>query len=141
MMIGRGDMTPPARFRRSSRLRLPTEFQCCFTQGTRVNGRCFRLHLLPAPSMRLGLAVSRKVDPEAVGRNRIKRVAREFFRTQPPLPTLSDCVLVAKPEARAASNAELRADLARLWQRAGALKPVAVAGTMRDSSPPASTGA
>ena len=30
---------------------------------------------------RLGLAVSRKVDPHAVGRNRIKRVLRAEFRT------------------------------------------------------------
>ena len=90
--------------------------------------------------MRLGLAVSRKVDPNAVGRNRIKRAAREFFRTMPPLPTPADCVLVAKPEAAKASAAELRADLLQLWRRASALKPTALAGTMRDaSSPPAST--
>ncbi|PSD31919.1 hypothetical protein C7E12_01740, partial [Stenotrophomonas maltophilia] len=29
---------------------------------------------------RLGLAVSRKVDPNAVGRNRIKRVLRDILR-------------------------------------------------------------
>lgn len=134
-------MAPSARFRRSDRLRQPPEFQLCFAQGIRVNGRCFRLHLLPAPSMRLGLAVSRKVDPDAVGRNRIKRVAREFFRSQPALPTAADCVLVAKPEARAASNTELRSDLAQLWRRAAALKPTPAAGTMRDSAPPDTTGA
>ena len=130
----------PARFRRSARLRLPTEFQRCFAQGLRVNGRCFRLHLLASDTMRLGLAVSRKVDPDAVGRNRIKRSAREFFRTTPALPTPADCVLVAKPEAAKASTAELRADLVVLWRRAAALKPTAPAGTMRDASfPPAST--
>jgi ribonuclease P protein component len=129
-------VTHQARFRRSARLRLPTEFQRCFTQGERVNGRYFRMHLLRADSMRLGLAVSRKVDPDAVGRNRIKRVAREFFRTTPPLPQPGDCVLVAKPEAARASTEQLRADLAQLWRRAAALKPTAAAGTMRDASPP-----
>lgn len=134
-------MAPTARFRRSHRLRLPSEFQRCFTQGVRVNGRCFRLHLLPAPAMRLGLAVSRKVDPAAVGRNRIKRAAREFFRQQAPLPVPADCVLVARPEAARASHAELHADLAQLWRRAAALKPASMVGTMRDSSPSDPPGA
>lgn len=134
--FGRVAVTHQARFRRSARLRLPTEFQRCFTHGERVNGRYFRLHVLRAESMRLGLAVSRKVDPNAVGRNRIKRVAREFFRTTPALPQPGDCVLVAKPEAARANAAELRADLAQLWRKASALKHTAAAGTMRDASPP-----
>ena len=57
---GRVDMTHEARFRRRNRLRLPTEFQRCFTQGTRVNGRYFRMHVLASDHSRLGLAVSRR---------------------------------------------------------------------------------
>lgn len=131
-------VNPPrdAPHRRSQRLRLPAEFERCFTLGQRLHGRCFRLHFLPAERARLGLAVSRKVDPNAVGRNRIKRVARESFRlgrtTLPP----GDCVLVAKREACDASAAALREDLAQLWQRLRALKPTAAAGTMRDAPAP-----
>lgn len=130
------------RHRRSDVLRLPPEFQLCFTQGQRVNGRFFRLHVLPAAKPRLGLAVSRKVDKRAVGRNRIKRVARETFRTSRAAIPLADLVLVAKREAATATNDELREDLAHLWRRARALKPLPPAGTMRDAAepPPAARG-
>jgi ribonuclease P protein component len=131
-------VNPPrdAPHRRSQRLRLPAEFERCFTLGERLHGRCFRLHFLPAPAARLGLAVSRKVDPHAVGRNRIKRVAREAFRLARRGLPCGDCVLVAKREAAAATPAELRADLEQLWQRMRALKPTAAAGTMRDAPAP-----
>ncbi len=133
-------MPNEARFRRSDRLRKPEEFQHCFTQGLRVSGRCFRLHVSFTHAPRLGLAVSRKVDTKAVIRNRIKRVARDSFRlVRAELPT-ADFVLVAKREAASATTAELRADLDSLWRRAAALKPTALAGTMRDASaPPASS--
>jgi ribonuclease P protein component len=128
-----------ARFRRSDRLRQPKEFQHCFTHGVRVNGRCFRLHVVFATAPRLGLAVSRKVDTSAVVRNRIKRVTRESFRQQRADLPAADFVFVAKREAASATAAELRADLASLWRRATALKPTAVPGTMRDAPvPPAS---
>ena len=132
---------PTLRLRRSDVLRLPPEFQRCFTHGQRVNGRFFRLHVLHAGHPRLGLAVSRKVDPNAVGRNRIKRTAREAFRTSRHAMPCAEFVLVDKREAATATNAELRDDLAHLWRRAGALKPLPPAGTMRDApEPPAAAG-
>ena len=124
------------RLRRSDVLRLPPEFERCFTQGQRVSGRFFRLHVLHAGHPRLGLAVSRKVDTRAVGRNRIKRTAREAFRTSRHLLPCAELVLVAKREAAAATNADLREDLAQLWRRAAALKPLPPAGTMRDAPEP-----
>jgi ribonuclease P protein component len=125
------------RLRRSRRLRLPAHFQRCFALGERVSGRCFRLHFLAAEAPRLGLAVSRKVDPRAVVRNRIKRIAREAFRVECDRLPPGDCVLVAQRAAALASADELRHDLERLWQRLRALKPRAPAGTMRDASAPA----
>jgi len=127
---------PTLRHRRSDVLRQPSEFQDVFTQGQRVNGRFFRLHVLPAERPRLGLAVSRKVDTRAVQRNRIKRVARESFRTSRELVPAADLVLVALRQAASAPNDELRAELDKLWRRAAALKPPAPAGTMRDAVPP-----
>lgn len=135
-MADRANNAPDVRFRRSQRLRQPAEFQHCFTQGQRVNGRYFRLHAVPAERPRLGLAVSRKVDTRAVVRNRIKRVARESFRrSSHALPPL-DCVLVARREAAEAAPDALRNDLEHLWRRARALKPADAAGTMRDAPPP-----
>ncbi len=136
-------VNPPvdARFRRTDRVRLPQDFQRCFTHGSRVHGRCFRLHVFFADAPRLGLAVSRKVDTKAVVRNRIKRTARESFRVHRLQLPSADCVLVAKREAASATPADLRADLVELWRRAAALKPTVAAGTMRDASvSPASRG-
>ena len=126
-------MSSDARFPPSRRLRQPHEFQHCFTQGQRVNGRYFRLHAVPSAEARLGLAVSRKVDTNAVVRNRIKRIARDSFRRHPGHAAL-DCALVAKREASTATAEALRADLESLWRRAAALKPMPPAGTMRDAS-------
>jgi len=132
---------PTLRLRRSDVLRVPPEFQLCFTHGQRVNGRFFRLHVMHAEKPRLGLAVSRKVDPNAVGRNRIKRTARESFRTSRERIPSADLVLVAKREAAAASNEDLRVDLSHLWRKASALKPLPPAGTMRDAvDPPEARG-
>jgi ribonuclease P protein component len=130
------DTPHDARHRRPQRVRLPAEFQRCFAQGERINGRYFRMHWLAAAAPRLGQAVSRKVDPRAVGRNRIKRLVRDAFRRERHALPPGDCVLVARVEAGKATSAELRADLERLWLRLRALKPTVPAGTMRDASAP-----
>lgn len=91
------------------------------------------LHLLrdDAPAgARLGLAVSRKVDPRAVGRNRIKRVLRDEFRQRRAALPAGAYVVVARTAARTADNPALRAALLILLQRAGALPLADLTGTM-----------
>jgi ribonuclease P protein component len=67
---------PPA-----ARVRASAEFGRVFDGGRRHASPALSLHWLrDAQPARLGLAVSRKVDPNAVGRNRIKRVLRDEFR-------------------------------------------------------------
>jgi ribonuclease P protein component len=127
-------MTPDLRFPPERRLRKPQEFERCFAQGVRVNGRLFRLHLLQGGTgPRMGLAVSRKVDTSAVVRNRIKRCARDSFRHHADRLPVADYILVARREAASATPEDLRADLASLWRKSAALKPAVVAGTMRDA--------
>ena len=99
--------------------------------GRRHASPALSLHWLrDAQPARLGLAVSRKVDPNAVGRNRIKRALRDQFRhlraTLPP----GAYVVVARPPAAALPNPALRAAFLALLQRAGALPPTDPAGTM-----------
>lgn len=79
---------------------------------------------------RLGLAVSRKVDARAVGRNRIKRALREQFRVLRDGLLPGAYVVVARAGARAADNASLRVALVSLLQRALALPPQPLTGTM-----------
>jgi ribonuclease P protein component len=135
---------PAGGFPRTARLLKPSDFKGCFESGERLSGRLFRLHLTCAPdaAARLGLAVSRKVSPHAVVRNRIKRVARASFRdARARLPAV-DVVLLAKREAASASTAELHAELTTLWRRLATLKRSPRKGTMRaDSAPAVSAGA
>ncbi len=84
---------------------------------------------------RLGLAVSRKVDPDAVGRNRIKRVLRDAFRHSRVHLQPGAYVVVARPPAAKSDNAALRAGFLRLLRRAGALPATPVVGTMPTSTP------
>lgn len=61
-------------------------FDSLFRAGRRHQGRWVELVYAPAasPPGRAGLAVSRKVLPRAVDRNRFKRKLREAFRTARP---------------------------------------------------------
>ena len=117
---------PPA-----ARVRARAEYAAVFSGGRRFNHPLLALHWLAdgAPA-RLGLAVSRKVDPHAVGRNRIKRVLRAHFRSLRARLPAGAFVLVARPPAASADNAALRAAFDGLLRRAGALPPAAPAGTM-----------
>ncbi|MGO4781207.1 ribonuclease P protein component, partial [Lysobacter sp. 2RAB21] len=89
---------------------------------------------------RLGLAVSRKVDPHAVGRNRIKRVLRDAFRHVRAELAGGDYVVVARPGASRCSGEELRVAFHSLLKRGGtrpalALPATAAPGTMPAASP------
>ena len=70
---------------------------------------------------RLGLAVSKKVDTRAVGRNRIKRVLRDVMRHLRMQMEHGDFVVVARAAARDATNEQIRQAFERLLRRAGAL--------------------
>ena len=127
-----------ARFPRQARVRARADFDRSFRDGRRVALPALALHWLgDGQPARLGLAVSRKVDARAVGRNRIKRILREAFRHL--RPTLADgaYVLVARAPAAAATPAALREAFHQLLRRAGALPPPAAEVTMppADSRP------
>jgi ribonuclease P protein component len=130
-------------------LRASAEFKAVFGEGKRISGSYFRLHvrlwtgiegeaLAPERSpARLGLAVSKRVDKTAVGRNRLRRQAKESFRwLRQSLPP-GDYVVLATPAAARTENAVLRAELLSLFTRARTLKPMAANGTM----PPAAATA
>lgn len=128
-------------FPRSSRVRTRGDYTRAFDRARRTADPLMVLHWAreTASEPRLGLAVSRKVDPNAVGRNRIKRVLREQFRQLRAQLPAGDYVVVARHVARQATNTALREALCRLLQRAGALPPAAVGGTMPAPAAPAPT--
>lgn len=110
------------RFSRQSRLLKAAEFKQVFNQPLRSSDHCFRILARSNDSQchRLGLAVAKKACPKAVGRNRIKRVVRESFRTC--LAGQSDTVtldFVVLPSASAAneSNQSLSESLNKQWYK------------------------
>jgi ribonuclease P protein component len=128
------------RFPRTARVRARSDFDRIFQHGRRVALPVLALHWQSGEGEpRLGLAVSRKVDPHAVGRNRIKRALRETFRHLRNELAAGDYVVVARPEAARRSGAELGEALTCLLRRADALPASAPAGTMPAARIPPST--
>lgn len=124
---------------RTARVRAKAEFDRVFQSGRRTAEPLMALHRLGSPAgtpARLGLAVSRKVDPRAVGRNRIKRILRDAFRHSRARLEPGSYVVVVRPGAASATGAALRAAFERVLQRSGALPPPGGDGTMRASPPP-----
>ena len=69
------------------------------------------------PRHRLGLVIAKKNVRLAVQRNRIKRLAREFFRTLPDSEPPMDVVLLARRGMGQLDNAELFTILQQQWQK------------------------
>jgi len=115
-------------FPREARVRAKADFGAVFESGRRTAEPLLAVHFLAGPEPpALGLAVSRKVDPRAVGRNRIKRVLRDAFRHWRGGLAAGRYVVVARPAAAAASAGDLRDAFGRVLERAGV---VVARGTM-----------
>jgi ribonuclease P protein component len=69
------------------------------------------------PGHRLGLVIAKKNVRLAVQRNRIKRIAREVFRTSPESEPALDVVLLARRGLDRLDNAELSTILRQQWQK------------------------
>jgi ribonuclease P protein component len=84
------------------RLRQRVDYLAVQEGGMKLHGRHFlaiaRKQAAPGPRGRLGLTVTKKVG-NAVVRNRIKRLLREWLRIHGWVPAGWDMVLVAKDSA------------------------------------------
>ena len=112
-----GRLTLPARLR----LRHKGDFDVAYARGRRTGDGLFSVTVMrnDVGAPRLGLAVAVKVAGGAVPRNRLRRIIRESFRLhQHQLPAV-DLVVSARPPARTAAAAALRASLAALWKKVG----------------------
>ncbi len=102
------------RFRPHEKLRSPNDYQRVKRTGRRVRTAHFGVNFIPGdlPHHRLGLVVQKRFW-HSVGRNRIKRCLREWFRLNKsdiPLPG-KDIVIVARPGAEKLTAPEVAKEL------------------------------
>ena len=105
-------------FPKEARLLESPDFRRVFQRSRKNITRHFVLHTRPNEKSRprLGLTVSKKVG-NAVVRNRIKRVTREFFRLHgEQFRQHVDCVVIARHRAGSAPNGALQQELKRLFK-------------------------
>ncbi|MEH6580622.1 MAG: ribonuclease P protein component [Halioglobus sp.] len=111
---------PAAAFTKAKRLLNAKDYSRVF-DGSEARASHKHLLLLAktnnGPGHRLGLVIAKKNVRLAVQRNRIKRVAREFFRTLPAGGTHMDVVLLTRRGMDQLDNAELSSILQRQWQK------------------------
>jgi ribonuclease P protein component len=107
-------------FPRTARLLTAADFRRVFNDPKRSSDRFFTVLAAPRQetvSSRLGLAIAKKHIKLASGRNRVKRLVRETFRSMRQSMVSTDFVVLAKPATGDASNAELVASLNRHFER------------------------
>ena len=100
-------------FGRDERIRKRQDYLRIYQDGVRSYSAHFTIITCgnPAGVRRLGMTVSKKAG-NAVQRNRIKRLLREFFRlNKSRLPAAQDIVIIAKKGILPLNYNEVRAEL------------------------------
>ncbi|MEL7297753.1 MAG: ribonuclease P protein component [Pseudomonadota bacterium] len=113
-------MTPASfSFPRQNRLLSSKDFQQVFARSRRSRDALFMVcaSYHNKRDSRLGLAISKRHARHAVQRNRIKRIAREYFRQRRDSLASADYVIVNQAAATDASNAELAESLHAHFRR------------------------
>ncbi|MFA7693495.1 MAG: ribonuclease P protein component [Candidatus Hydrogenedentes bacterium] len=102
---------------RTVRLLRKSDFDQVFSKGKKVWGPHFIGYLAEAggTETRLGLVVSRKVG-NAVTRNRMKRLIREFFRHhQMCFPAGTELIVVARVSSSSLTGSQCIGELQRMF--------------------------
>jgi ribonuclease P protein component len=130
------DRTADNRFGKSKRLLNQEDYRQVFDGA---EARASHRHLLllarrnDRPHHRLGMVIAKKHVRLAVTRNRVKRVARDFFRQLPESSPALDVVLLARQGMGQLDNATLSSILQQQWQRLLGQAGQNVSGTGQDT--------
>ena len=106
-------------FPKASRILKRPEFKQLGEAGRRLVGRHFIVvyRVREEPFSRIGITVTKKVG-NAVTRNRLKRVCREYFRThQKQMAAAYDVHVIARNAAAGAAQKELVSSLEKLFSQ------------------------
>ena len=115
-----GGQTADSRFGKTKRLLNADDYSRVFNNpDVRASHRNLLLlgKLNDGPEHRLGLVIAKKNVRLAVQRNRVKRLAREFFRILPNSEPSLDVVLLARQGMGQLDNAELSSILLQQWKK------------------------
>lgn len=109
----------PQGYSRRHRFTSRGSFGPALRESRKMKGSLVVLHAIPAPSgvSRLGVALTRRMVPSAVARNRVKRLVRDVFRRHVVKQAGFDCVVVLRERFDPAATAAFRADVERLFDR------------------------
>lgn len=99
-------------FGKTSRLYRSDDFLAVKKQGTSARAGCIVVAFKKGRRRRLGIIASRRAG-NAVHRNRIKRIVREFFRQNREAFPVGDSVVIPTAGAMGRTNDELRSHLKR----------------------------
>jgi len=121
MMVARAPTAAAPRlgFPRTLRLCKPGDFRRVYANGRRLGNEFFTINAEAnaLERARLGMSVAVRTLGSAVARNRVRRLIRESFRHHQARVPPVDVIVGVRTAARAASAAELRASIDRLWQK------------------------
>ncbi|NNM82886.1 MAG: ribonuclease P protein component [Burkholderiales bacterium] len=106
-------------FPKSCRILKADEFSSVFGYGRSVRGKYFHLSWKPGKgdSGRLGVVTPKRVQKLAVGRNRAKRMVREYFRLNRRLVTGLDVIVRLRRAITCAEMELARRDLGEIFVR------------------------
>mgnify|MGYP002266967300 CR=1 FL=1 len=106
------------RLTRNLRVFKPFDYKAIFNHGKITIGRYWQViaRKINVPTPRLGLVISKKVHRLAVDRNRVKRIARETFRTHQHDLNHWEFVVMAK-HSKSAKNSIMTHDLLHLFKK------------------------
>jgi ribonuclease P protein component len=110
----------PEGFSRRHRFSTRGAFGPVLRGSRKLRGHLAVMHVVPGSSQasRLGIALTRRLVPAALDRNRVKRLAREIFRRHPVKQGGLDCVIALRERFDATQVPALREELARLFDMA-----------------------
>lgn len=85
----------------------------------KIRGRLAVVHAVSCAGTvsRLGIALTRRLVPSSLERNRVKRMVREAFRRHEVKNAGLDCVLALRARFDPATAGELRAEVAALFDQ------------------------
>lgn len=88
----------------------------------KARGRIAIVHVEPSPTgvSRLGVALTRRLVPSAVDRNRIRRLVREAFRRHPIKLLGLDCVVTLREKTTGAAVGPAAAEIGALFDQVAA---------------------